>query len=69
MGVFIFKSSEGLDKPEHGVTKQDLQKMFKRALAPDDVKDITIDFKNGVVKGKYKFGKSWKTKKINFIEV
>ena len=69
MGVFIFESDKYLVKPEYGVSKQDLLAMFKKAVAPSDVKDVTIDFKNGVVKGKYKSDKSWKTKKIKFIEV
>ena len=69
MGVFIFESDKDLVKPRHAVTMQDLHKMFESALAPDEVKEITIDFKNGVIKGKYKSEKSWKTKTIKFIEV
>ena len=69
MGVFIFESDKYLVKPKHGVSKQDLLAMFKKAVAPSDVKDVTIDFKNKVIKGKYKSEKSWKTKKIKFIEV
>jgi len=69
MGVFIFESDKHLVNPQHGVSKQDLLAMFKKAVAPSDVKDVTIDFKNKVIKGKYKSEKSWKAKKIKFIEV
>jgi hypothetical protein len=78
MGVFIFKSDKDLAKPRHAVTKQDLQKMFIDAVRPKEVKDLAIDFKNGVASGlcadKLKEGEKrkksdWKLKKIRFIEV
>jgi hypothetical protein len=70
MGVFIFKADKDLAKPRHAVSKQDLHSMFIARMKAEKVKDITVDFKNGIVKGLC-LNKSgdWKEKRIKFIEV
>ena len=64
MAVFVLKGHENLG---HAVSKQDLQALFAKAMAPSNVKEVKIDFKNRVIKGKYKPEKNWKVKSIKFI--
>ena len=64
MAAFYLKEHEDLGP---AVSKQDLEKLFAKAVTPSDVKEVKIDFKNRVIKGKYKPEKNWKTKSIKFI--